>query len=284
MKMISFGECNKNLRYPLIGGISKFVVNSILYMSKDKVELNKHPFLLGINAGFGMTLAIIPYIFILKYSKTNLEEKLNDNLYIDTLFKKYSPIKKRQKYLVIFLCSFLDFFQKLLVFIFSYSVTNNIWIFNIIFLNLFTRMVTKHPIYKHQYFSSGIMILFGIGLNVVNLYKMTVEDIPLLFLSLFIEIIFSLGIVLAKYGMDNLFCSPYEITFYEGIMGLIMNIIFLIIATKFQLSKYFKYTGLLKISEYNGNKYLDNFYTFYDKLDFVGVLLFIVTMLGRDFF
>ena len=103
-------------------------------------------------------------------------------------------------------------------------------------------------------------------------------------MSLSIEIIYSLGIVLAKYGMDNLYCSPYEITFYEGIFALIMNIIFLIIATNIPLGKNFKYTKLLKISEYNGKKYLDNFYTYIDKIDIVEVLLFIISMIGRALF
>ena len=282
MKIISFGKCDKNLIYPLIGGISRIVVNSILYLFKDKVELNKHPFILGINAGFSMSLAFVPYIYILKYSKIKKEENLNDNnSYIDNLFNKYSPIEKKQKYLIIFLCAFLDFLQRILVYLFSFNITNNIWIFNIIFLNMFTYILTKNPIYRHQYFSSAIMILFGIGLNILNLYKMKIEDVPMLFLSLFIEIIYSLGIVLAKYGMDNLFCSPYEITFYEGIFSLIINVIFLIISTNIPLSKYFKYTKLLKISEYNGEKYLDNFYTYINKINIAEVILFIVSMMGR---
>ena len=282
MRIINFGACNKNLIYPLLGGISKIVVNSILYMFEDKVELNKHSFILGINAGFGMSLAFIPYIYILKYSKIKKEENLKDNnSYIDNLFNKYSPIEKKQKYLIIFLCAFLDFLQRFLVYLFIYSITNNIWIFNIIFLNVFTYILTKNPIYKHQYFSSAIMILFGIGLNILNLYKMKKEDVPMLFLSLFIEIIYSLGIVLAKYGMDNLFCSPYEITFYEGIFALIINIIFLIITTNIPLGKNFKYTKLLKISEYNGEKYLDNFFKYINKINIIEVLLFIASMLGR---
>ena len=76
MKIISFGKCNKNLIFVLIGGISKIVVNIILYLNQNKVELIKHSFLLGINAGFGMSLAFIPYIYILKYSKIAKEDNL----------------------------------------------------------------------------------------------------------------------------------------------------------------------------------------------------------------
>ena len=283
MKAIKLGECNKNMIYPLIGGISKFVVNVILYLFPDGAKLNKHPFWLGINAGLGMSLAIIPGLYIYKFSKTNKNDKLN-NKYLEDISKRKNPVKKAEKYLILFLCAFLDFFQKVLVFLFSCSITNNIWIFNIIFLNVFTSMLTKNPIYRHQLLSSGIMIIFGIGLNVVNLYKMTVKDIPILLLSIFIEIIYSLAIVLAKYGMEHAFCNPFEITFYEGLMGLIMNILFLIISTNEPLSKDFKYTGILKITEYKEKMYLDNFYKYIEELDFIEVLLFLVTMAGRVLF
>ena len=283
MKLISLGECNKNLIYPLIGGISKLIVNLILYFFKKETKLNNHPFLLGINAGIGMSLTIFPYLYIRRYTKITTNENLNNNKFIDDINKKNNPVAKRDKYILLFLCAFLDFTQKILVFLFSYSITNNFWLFNIFFLNLFTSLITKNQIYKHQYFSSGIMIFFGIGLNIVNLYKIKVEDIPLVIISMLIEIIYSLCIVLAKYGMDDLFCSPFEITFYEGIFSLILNIIFLIISTNIQIpfEKVPFFSQLFKISEYNMKQYLDNFYTYIDELDSIEVLCFFVTMIGR---
>ena len=86
--------------------------------------------MLGINAGFGMSLAIIPYIYILKYSKTNQEKQLNNNKYINQFIKRSHPIERKRKYLILFLCAFLDFLQKLLVFIFSNRLTNDVWVFN----------------------------------------------------------------------------------------------------------------------------------------------------------
>ena len=103
MRFISLGECNKNMFYILIGGISKIVVNLILYLFPEEAELNKHTFILGINAGFGMSLALFPYIYINKYTniqeKENAQEKINekndsykittnDTKYFDDIFKK----------------------------------------------------------------------------------------------------------------------------------------------------------------------------------------------------
>ena len=301
MRFISLGECNRNMFYILIGGISKIVVNLILYLFPEEAELNKHTFILGINAGFGMSLALFPYIYINKYTniqeKENAQEKINEKndsykittnntKYFDDIFKKRNPILKRDKYLTLFLCAFLDFTQKILVFLFSHNITNNFWIFNIVFLNVFTSLITKNQLYKHQYFSISIMILFGLCLNVINLYKIKLEDIPMVILSIFIEIIYSLGIVLAKYSMDDLFCSPFEVTFYEGIFSLILNAIFLIIATNIpiQNEKVSFFKELFKVIEYEGKYYLENFYNYIEVLNYKEVLLFIVTMLGRVLF
>ena len=84
--------------------------------------------------------------------------------------------------------------------------------------------------------------------------------------------------------MDYRFCTPFEVTFYEGFFGLIMNIIFLIIATNMPLDKDFKYNKLLKIAEYEGKKYLDHFQSYIDKLDFKEILLFLVTLIERVLF
>ena len=147
-------------------------------------------------------------------------------------------------------------------------------------------MITQNQLYKHQYFSIVIMILFGIGINIVNLYKMETEDILFLIINILIEVIYSLANVLAKYGMDEFFCSPFEITFYEGIFSLILNIIFLIIATNipipFEKVEYF--SKLFTLSDYNGKKYLDNFYTYINEINFKEIIFFISHMISRALF
>jgi hypothetical protein len=160
---------------------------------------------------------------------------------------------------------------------------NNVWIFNIIFLNAFALMMKENQLYIHHYISGGIMILCGLGLNVFNLYDLEVKQIPLIFVAIFIEIIFSLEIVLAKYGMDYRFCSPSEMTFYEGIFSLIINTIFLLISTYIPLKNNFLYTKLLYTTKdnSNGKKYLDNIIIYYKNINFVEIIYFIVIMAGR---
>ena len=282
MRFISFGECNKYLIFPLIGGLCKLILNSIIYLIQYDLELDDHPFCEGINAGFGMGLAIIPYLIISKYSKNAKKKELEKHA--EEVEKKKNPNLTKEKYIIIFLCSFLDFLQKILVFIFQHNIYNNIWLFDIIFLNLFDFMLNKNHLYKHHYLSGGIMLLFGIGFNAINLLNIKLNEIPLLFLSIFIEIIYSLTIVLAKNGIEYKFCSPFELTFYEGLFALFLNVVFLAISSYIPLSKNFTYLKLLSISEYNGRKYLDHFLSYFGNMSFIEALLFIITMLNRVFF
>ena len=66
MKLISLGDVNFKLIYILIGGLAKLVAELILYFFEGKIEMNKHPFILGLNASLGMIFAFIPDL-ILKY-------------------------------------------------------------------------------------------------------------------------------------------------------------------------------------------------------------------------
>ena len=302
MRYITLGECNKNMIYILIGGIIKPAIEIITFFFSENAKVGKHPFLLGINSGFGMSLALIPYIYSYKYSKisekanvTNQEKTneltrntttINNNKYIDQLFNKNDQIIKKNKYLTLFLCAFLDFTQRLISFLLRFKIAFNFWIFDIVFLNVFTSLIIKNQLYKHHYFSIIIMILFGILFNVVFLSEIKLEDIPMLILNLLLEIMYSLAIVLAKYGMDDLFCSPFEVTFYEGIFALILNIIFLLISTHIPISfeNVSIFSKLFKISEYNGKYYLDNFYSYIDEFDSVEILYFLIVMIERASF
>ena len=279
MALISISG-NKYLIYPIIGGLCKLIVNVIVFLISGKLQLDDHPFCSGINAGLGMSLAFIPYLIISKYEKNKKEELLFENLDIITEDKK-EPNLNKGKYLIIFLCAFLDFLQKIIVYMFCSHIYTNISLFNIIFLYLFSLIIDKFDLYRHHYISGGIMIVSGIGLNVMNLLIIKVNQIPFLFLSIFIEITYSLCIVLAKYGIEHKSCSPFEITFYEGIFALVLNIIFLAISSNIPLSKNFKYLNILKVSEYNGNKYLDHFSSYFPKMSLTEILLFIATLIGR---
>ena len=106
MKLISLGKWDKHLIYPLIGGVSNLIINIILQFFENDVVLNKHAVMKGINAGLGMSLAIIPYLYNIKILKKNKREKILYN--IKNLVRANKSLKF-EKYTILFLCSFLDF-------------------------------------------------------------------------------------------------------------------------------------------------------------------------------
>ena len=267
----------------IFGGLSKLIAELILYESN--AQINKHPIILGLATGLGMFLSLIPYIILKKRSKSKNKNKnkiigkksliYNDPDYV------YNKKKRYIKYSLILLSSVLDYFQKILSFLFTGNVNNNIWIFNILFLSLFSYLILKEKLYSYHYLSLIIIIVLGIIINIINLYDVKLKDIKYELLSIFIEIIYSLVAVINKYVMEVSITSPYELSFYEGSFSLVINIILLIICTKYEVE--IKFIPNEKII-YKDKKYLDNFFAYYNKLNVSECIIFFIFVLSRLLF
>ena len=62
MPIISFGTIDKKILFAVCSGIFKFICDFMLFRSKSKMK--SHPCIFGINAGIGLSLAIIPLVYI----------------------------------------------------------------------------------------------------------------------------------------------------------------------------------------------------------------------------
>lgn len=257
---ISLGTLDKYIIIIIIGGIGKFFGGFIT--SKFGNLINNHPLILGINGALGMSLSLFPFIFIRislrKANKNEIKLKQNKLIYTNTS-KLYYRKMRIQKYLLILLSSILDFGQKFLTYLYIESIENNFWIFDTLFVNVFSIFILKIKLYKFQYLSLLIIILLGLILNIINLYNLSGKALTVLIIFA-IEIMYSLKNVINKYSMEFNFCIPYEIGFYEGFFALIIYILLL------------KYT----------NK--DNFNEYYESLDSKEIIVFIFLMLSRWIF
>ena len=295
--LISKGYINKYILFALIAGLSKCFVSVMLYIFKDYAKYNKHPLIIGFNAGIGMSLSIIPLLIVKTKSrrdKKNDKSKVNQTQTLIgtntasswgdlSYLEKYDKKKLRiQKYLILLACAFLDFAQKFLSFFLKSLIINNIWMFNIIFISIFDYFILRAKLYKHQYISCIIIVLLGIAATVIGLLGET-GNIPLkLFLCVGIEIMYSLAIVLAKFLMDYRSCTPYEVTFYEGIFALIVNSILLAIFTNKPITdEDGKLSKLLKLTIYNEKIYIDHFIAAFKDMKVGQAFLFILSALGR---
>ena len=296
-RLISLGNINKYIIFAVIGGLSKCFVGIMLYIFKDYANYNKHPLIIGFNAGIGMSLSFIP--FILVKLNSHRETKNNKAKFVQALsikgsktvnnfaelnyMEKFNKSKlRRQKYLILLACAFLDFAQKFLTFFLNKYIINNIWIFNIAFISIFEYLFFRRKLYKHQYISSLVIMILGIAATIIGLYEEESDIFIKLILCVFIEIMYSLAIVLSKYLMDYKSCTPFEITFYEGIFALIVNSILLGIFTNIPLDNdNNKYDDILRLTNYEGNKYIDNFYATFNNMGVGEIFLFILSALGR---
>jgi hypothetical protein len=140
----------------------------------------------------------------------------------------------------------------------------------------------KAKLYKHQYISCIIIVVIGIAATVVGLLGQTDKIVIKLVLCIGIEIMSSLAIVLSKFLMDHRDCSPYEVTFYEGIFALIVNSILLAIFTNMPITdEDGKLDELLRLAKYDGKIYIDNFFATFSNMSIGEVFLFILSALGR---
>ena len=79
VNIISFGDVNKYLFYPFVGGIIKLLLEFI--SDKVKKDFSKHPIINLLNESFGFSLALIPFLIVhirtkrlnKEYTLTNLD-------------------------------------------------------------------------------------------------------------------------------------------------------------------------------------------------------------------
>ena len=250
---LDVGIVDKNILYMIIGGLIRFLTNYFLDQELLSNILN-HSLVMNFASSLGLMLSFIPFII---YKIRNKEFKCcdknikNNNLVYNNLFEAIIY----GKYKWILLSSFIDFIQTIVIDNFCALCRVNMWIFDILFISIFSYLIFKIKLYIHHYISIIIIISVGISLDIyLDHYIFNDKDYFLQMLFKFIsEILLSLGFVIDKYTMEKKFCSPYEICFYHGFINLILSLILL---------SFSKQIGLDNYDEFFNNPSLDKFYSF----------------------
>ena len=221
-RLISFAKINKYFIYiilcPIIGIISNYFYDKAI---SSNVVINSY--LLYIFYDLSYILGGIPYI-ILYYRKK--KDKINDS-YSDRIifFNKYKSSNKdnknnsKKKWLIIILICLLQVIPNLLEILFVN--TNNIintYLSILLFIPLFSKLILKQEMYKHQYLSIIISIL-GIIISYIPKFLEFEQSDLLPNLLYFIDgVCNSLAFVLIKYAFDTFFISPYKLIILFGII------------------------------------------------------------------
>ena len=227
--LISFGRYNRNIIFPFLGGIISFVVNIIL----DKSKFSDYPIILCLCSSFGMSLS---FIFVIIY---NLKNKIKRKTISAKIQKEINEnFIGRLKFVL--LCALLDFIETFLIYKYCGDVKVSLWIFDIIFLSLFSYLIFQIKVYKHHYLSIFVIIITGVIIDIIVGYYNTFSKN--IFIKLLSEFIISFDVGISKYTMDTKFLSPYEMTCYIGIFE------FILYSLIFVLSKKIKYLEKFKVN------------------------------------
>ena len=244
-KIISFGHMNLYMLLILLGAFFNAARDLITARSKKfGQDLNnspgkQHPIIITINYALGLCLS---FIFFIIYKICNKSHKNTNILILDKMMNKPvnngNEISKKEIFLWILLGSVLDFIANV---IYYYNWVKkddylSYWPTNILLLALFSYWLLKMKLYKHHYLSIIFIIIFGITHNFIsgnfetNKQK---ENYIGYIIYFFAESIFNVSYVLYKFFMIKKFIKSYAILFFQGLIELILGIIFLAITTKY---------------------------------------------------
>ena len=284
--IISIGTIDKNIIFPIIQIIFIVVDNIIINHTSILDNLFNHIFIRSICQSCGRCLSLIPFLIISKENQKldenkKLEEnnkKLDENIrnnVIEDYKKNYIELNKKlkkKKILLILLTSFIEFTNSFTFFKLYFINGFNFYIFDIIFLSIYSYYLLKVVLYQHQYFSMMIIIICGLVQNIIIMICDDNNYLKILF-RILNEVIFCLNIVINKYIMDKTFCSEFELCFYKGLITLILYIISFSVISNVEIK-----TDYYKV-EYKGKYYIDNFPHYINSLNTKEIFVYIFQMI-----
>ena len=98
-------------------------------------------------------------------------------------------------------------------------------LYYLFFIPLFSKIILKENIYKHQYFSLIIAIIGIIFIIIPICFKLSLKDIAPNFLNFIKSINYPLILVIIKYMIEKYYLPPLKICLIIGIVTVIINVI-----------------------------------------------------------
>ena len=255
MVFIGLGKVNKNL-IPLFVGCVFCFLNRLLNQYEGTL-LFKNIVLTNIFIAISDIFSFIPYIIYKVRSKFDFKTENKDINQCDTKFEYIYEEKEniedvqegKEKYILLI---GLVFFANYYMFVYTFELKTNMWIMYILFTSIFYYLIFKAKLYKHHYLSIVIILLAGFIIDIVldNFKNEFSKHLLKIFLSLLRVILLSFDYVIIKYTIEKKYASPYEIGLFNGIINLVLFIIFAILDYYFfKLNEYEEYFNRFNTTE-----------------------------------
>ena len=231
--IITFSKLNKYFIIPFICPVFYVISNIFMDLIVKAKVINKKEFFDSIC--IGLNFFLVGLFYFIPYFNINYNKKNDTNSDIQTTKSgiKYiynaGIIGKNNSWKIIILIISLSLII-IITFVFYIFINeqNNVFeenIYYLFFIPLFSKILLKENIYKHQYFSLIISIIGIIFLVIPVCFKLNTNDILPNILTIINGILTSLFLVIIKYISEKYYISPLKISLLVGIIALLMNII-----------------------------------------------------------
>ena len=225
---ITFTKFNKYMLYPFLSSIfaaQAYYIAQVLLMNKGIKRKEFYTIILNVISNIIVGLVYFIPCFMEKNNK-------NDNK-IKNIPNKEKP-KNKIKVIFIFSIICIAYIISILILGFNQS-TDQMLLFIIIFITIFSKFILKEALYKHHYLSFAIDILGVIMALIPNYLGFTKDKLINYLFDVINGLCIALIYVLLKYSSQVYYISIFKIGFLFGIVTTIITIIGFII---YSLSKY----------------------------------------------
>ena len=224
-RLISFAKINKYFIFPFLCPIIGVLFN---YFWREPIS-NIYNYYIHIYLSY--IIGGIPYIILLINKKCKRKDSYsNATKFINkyTLNNKDNKNNSKKKWLIIILICLLNSIFRNRFFLIDNNLIDG-YLYYVLFIPLFSKLILKIEIYKHQYLSLIISIIALILANINSYLKLEVDDIVPNIINFILILTNSLTYVLIKYIFNKYFISFYKLCFLQGIFFITFDsILFLI--------------------------------------------------------
>jgi len=278
VNLITFGDVNKYLFYPFVGGIVKLLLEFI--SDKVKKDFTNHPIINLLNESFGFSLALIPLLIVhIRTKRLNKEYTLSITKTTEKAINNNNGFFDNKRTLLI-LCSLFIYIQKFFTYFIIHNYMTNLWFYDVVFLSIFSWLILGERLYKHQFLCLIILAVISAFILYFSYKEANLLDVCIIF---YIELIFCITHVLIKYVIDNKFCTVYEVCSYEGVLSFIINFILLIIFSNIEIDRGSKFLKVFYHLESDGKIYYDN-YNYFSQWTGYEIIIFFVFSIIRTLY
>ena len=227
---ITFSKLNKLFLIPFLYAIFYFLIYLFEYLI-DKSEVIKRPqFIKSILYDLSHVIAGLFYCIPSFQVNVNIKKKSNKkeklDIAVDYIYNKNfgSIINTKKDIMLILLLSLMLSLDDLLWVFIIKGNTFDERIFYLFIIPLFSKIILKENIYKHQYFSILISLIGGIFLIIPTCFILTKKDIIPNILDFIEGIIYPLFLVIIKYVAEKYYYPPLKMCLIIGILSIIINV------------------------------------------------------------